>query len=148
MAKRGLLVRTYQIRYARDQMSPGEIIRARRLANGLTQAQLALRAGTTQAAISRLERGELSPTFETFERLLAAIGEEARIEVRRSPGPCDPTRLHALRSRPASERFALAIGWNRLAGEFARAGERARAADRARAAELAGAGERARQGAP
>jgi transcriptional regulator with XRE-family HTH domain len=106
--------------------NPGVIIRRRRLANGLTQSQLALRAGSTQAAISRLERREVSPTFETFERLLAVMGEDAEIAVRRGAADYDRARLLALRSRPAAERLALAISWNRLAGEFTIAGERAR----------------------
>ncbi|MGZ8650005.1 MAG: helix-turn-helix domain-containing protein, partial [Solirubrobacteraceae bacterium] len=54
--------------------TPGAILRERRRAHGLTQAQLALRAGSTQAAISRLERDSLSPTFDTFARLIAAMG--------------------------------------------------------------------------
>jgi DNA-binding XRE family transcriptional regulator len=66
-------------------VNAGQLIRERRLANGLTQAQLALRAGSTQAALSRLERGELSPTVETVERLLAVMGEEADILARRRP---------------------------------------------------------------
>jgi transcriptional regulator with XRE-family HTH domain len=105
---------------------PGQIIREQRVRNGLTQKQLALRAGSTQAAISRLERGELSPTFETFERLLAVMGEEAALVVRRSNAGYDRARLASLRSRPPAERLALAISWNRLAGEFARAGAQAR----------------------
>src|SRR5438270_11865557 len=36
-------------------VKPGRLIRERRLANGLTQAQIALRAGSTQESISRLE---------------------------------------------------------------------------------------------
>ncbi|HUZ29992.1 MAG TPA: helix-turn-helix transcriptional regulator [Solirubrobacteraceae bacterium] len=107
-------------------MEPGRIIRERRLAHGLTQMQLALRAGSTQAAISRLERGELSPTFETFERLLAVMGEEAELVVHRGAAEHDRPRLAALRARPAAERLALAMTWNRMAGEFARAGARAR----------------------
>jgi transcriptional regulator with XRE-family HTH domain len=79
---------------------PGDLIRERRLAYGLTQKQLAIRAGSTQAAISRLERGELSPTFETVERLLLAMGEEVQLVVRRSEGEHDPARLASLRARP------------------------------------------------
>lgn len=107
-------------------MEPGRLIRARRLANGLTQTQLALRAGSTQGSISRLERGEVSPTIETIERLLAVMGEEAEIVVRRGPLHCDRARLRALRDRPPAERLAQAIGWNRLAGEVSQAGARAR----------------------
>lgn len=107
-------------------MTPGEIIRQRRLANGLTQKQLAIRAGSTQAAVSRLERDELSPTFETFERLLQVMGEEAEVVVRRARGAHDPVRVAAMRARPPAERLALGLSWNRLAGQFAREGARAR----------------------
>jgi transcriptional regulator with XRE-family HTH domain len=84
-------------------MGPGRIIRERRLANGLTQAQLAIRSGSTQAAISRLEREEISPTFETFERLLQVMGEEAEIVVRHSEGDHDHIQMAELRARPAAE---------------------------------------------
>jgi transcriptional regulator with XRE-family HTH domain len=107
-------------------VNAGRLIRERRRANRLTQAQLALRAGSTQAAVSRLERGELSPTIETMTRLLAVMGEEAEIVVRRSDLNCDPKRLRTLRSRPPADRLAQAIAWNRLAGQFSLAGERAR----------------------
>jgi transcriptional regulator with XRE-family HTH domain len=107
-------------------MQPGQVIRQRRLANGLTQQQLALRAGSTQAAISRLERGEISPTFETFDRLLAVMGEEAELSVRRPEAHHDRARLRSLRARQPEERLRQAMSWNRLAGQFAAAGRRAR----------------------
>lgn len=110
-------------------MDVGKLLRERRKANRLTQAQLALRAGSTQGAISRLERGELSPTIETIERLLAVMGEEAEIVVQRSGLECDLDRLHALRSRSPAERLAQAISWNRLAGDVSIAGRRGRGQD-------------------
>lgn len=111
-------------------MDAAGLIRERRLANGLTQAQLAIRCGSTQAAISRLERGELSPTVETVDRLLGAMGEEADIVSKRGRLECDRARLYALRSRSPAERLAQAIGWNRLAGAVLQAGQRARAGAR------------------
>ncbi len=116
---------SYRIRY-NFTVQPGQVIRERRLANGLTQERLARRAGSTQAAISRLERGELSPTFETFARLTEVMGEQAEIVVRRGEDFHDLARLESLRSRPPEERLALALSWNLLAGEFSRAGARAR----------------------
>jgi transcriptional regulator with XRE-family HTH domain len=106
--------------------SPGTIIAERRRAHGLTQAQLALRAGTSQAAISRLERDELSPTFETFERLLGVMGETFDVRVRRLRGDYDHAHLADLRARSPAERLELAMSWNKLAGEIAAAGQRAR----------------------
>jgi transcriptional regulator with XRE-family HTH domain len=118
---------TYRIRYALGVASAGSIIAARRRAHGLTQAQLALRAGTTQAAISRLEHDELSPTFETFGRLLAALGETFEIDVRRDDGgEFDRNHLADLLARSPAERLELAMSWNKLAGEVALAGRRAR----------------------
>jgi transcriptional regulator with XRE-family HTH domain len=106
--------------------APGYLIRSRREAHGLTQHALALRAGTTQAAVSRLERGELSPTVATLERLLAAVGEDLELDARRPPPPVDLRHLRDQRRRTPAERLALAISWNRLAGELSRAGARAR----------------------
>jgi transcriptional regulator with XRE-family HTH domain len=107
-------------------VDPGQIIRERRVAHGLTQNQLAIRSGSTQAAISRLERGEISPTFDTFERLLAVMGEEADLSVRRPEADYDRARIQALRARPPADRLAQAISWNLLAGQFEREGKRAR----------------------
>ena len=105
---------------------PGSLIRERRLAHGLTQAQLALRAGTTQAAVSRLERGELSPSFATVENLLFVMGDGLELAPAPLPIEQDAAHLADLRARPPAERLELAIGWNRLAGEVARAGAHAR----------------------
>jgi transcriptional regulator with XRE-family HTH domain len=58
-----------------------EILKAR-AASGLTQAQVAARAGTTQSAIARLESGagRHSPSIATLRRYASAIGY--RLEVR------------------------------------------------------------------
>jgi ribosome-binding protein aMBF1 (putative translation factor) len=45
----------------------------------LTQAQLARRMGTTQAAIARLESGRTKPSTRTLERLAKATGMRLRI---------------------------------------------------------------------
>jgi transcriptional regulator with XRE-family HTH domain len=106
--------------------SPGTIIAERRRAHGLTQEQLARRAGTSQAAISRLERDALSPTFETFERLLGVMGETFDVRVRRPTPTYDRAHLADLHGRSPAERLELAMSWNKLAGEVAAAGRRAR----------------------
>lgn len=110
--------------------STGELLRARRHAHGLTQARLARRAGTTQAAISRLERDAVSPTHQTLRQLLLALGESPALSTVALDTGVDPHHLAARRARPPHERVELAFSWNRLAGEIARAGERARAGGR------------------
>jgi transcriptional regulator with XRE-family HTH domain len=106
--------------------SPGRLIRDRRRAHGLTQSQLARRAGSTQAAISRLEHDELSPTVDTLVRLLETMGEDLEIGARRPEAEYDRRHLAALLARSPAERLELAMSWNKLAGEVAQAGRRAR----------------------
>ena len=52
----------------------GELIREVRLKAGLTQSELARRAGTSQAAVARYESGDVSAVVTTLERLLAPRG--------------------------------------------------------------------------
>ena len=56
------------------------MIRARTAA-GLTQGEVAARAGTTQSAIARLEGGGVSPTIETLRKYAAAVGKWLRVEM-------------------------------------------------------------------
>jgi transcriptional regulator with XRE-family HTH domain len=67
--------------------SVGDLIRDARRRHALSQASLARRAGTTQKQVSRIERGEISPSVATVGRLLAAVGE--RLELHAVPGPRD-----------------------------------------------------------
>lgn len=53
----------------------GHLIKDARRRHGLGQAELAERLGTSQPAISRIERDLVSPTVETLERILNAVGE-------------------------------------------------------------------------
>ena len=48
--------------------------------HGLTQQQLAARARTSQAAISRIERDLVSPSVATLTTLLDLMGEELRLD--------------------------------------------------------------------
>jgi transcriptional regulator with XRE-family HTH domain len=56
-------------------ISCGAFVRASRLRHGLDQAELATRAGMRQPAVSRIERDVVSPSLETLERLMKAMGE-------------------------------------------------------------------------
>lgn len=54
----------------------GDLIREARLRAGLTQAELARRAGKHQSAIARWEAGRGAPSFETLRQLIRACGLE------------------------------------------------------------------------
>lgn len=60
-------------------MDAASHLRAARQRAGLTQAELATRAGTSQAAVSQYERGAKEPTLSTLARLLAGAGSELRV---------------------------------------------------------------------
>ena len=55
-------------------MKGNHLVREARKRAGLTQAELARRAGTTQSVISRLERGATTPSLETISELVRACG--------------------------------------------------------------------------
>lgn len=59
-------------------MSASLLVRKTRAAAGLTQAQLAARAGMPQSSVARLEMPGSNPTVQTLERVLAAA--DARLE--------------------------------------------------------------------
>lgn len=56
----------------------GGRIRATRMRRKLTQEQLAFRAGTTFATLSRVENGHATPTLETLERFADVLGVRMR----------------------------------------------------------------------
>ena len=55
----------------------GERLKQRRLARGLTQAQLFEQTGITAAYISVIERGRAHPTLDMMVKLAEAVGAEA-----------------------------------------------------------------------
>lgn len=61
-----------------EDFSFGSQLAARRKDLGLTQAEVAARAGMTQADISRLERGVGNPTDATLERVASALEMRVR----------------------------------------------------------------------
>ena len=55
---------------------PGQLLREARKRHGVSQRRLAIRAGTTQSAISRIERDRVSPSVDTLRELLHLLGED------------------------------------------------------------------------
>jgi len=79
-------------------MEAATLVREARRRAGLSQAELAARAGTTQSAIARLERGRASPSFRRVGELIEACGLELR--VRLAPLPPSAARLRAAPALP------------------------------------------------
>jgi HTH-type transcriptional regulator/antitoxin HipB len=66
---------------ARRAFLIGQAVRQRRLALGLSQTEVAARAGMTQPALSRLEAGGAVPTIPVLERIAAALGAELIVTI-------------------------------------------------------------------
>jgi transcriptional regulator with XRE-family HTH domain len=61
-------------------VTPGELLREARQRHGVSQKRLAIRASTTQSAISRIERDRVSPSVETLRELLYLLGEDLTLD--------------------------------------------------------------------
>jgi transcriptional regulator with XRE-family HTH domain len=103
--------------------TPAVLLREARNRHGVSQRRLALRAGTSQDAISRIERGVESPTLERLANLLMVLGE--RLELDAAPLVDAEGGSPAL---SAAERLREAAAWNLLSTQMEMAGARARKA--------------------
>lgn len=104
-----------------------DLVREARKRAGLTQQELAERAGTTQSAIARLEAGRAAPSFATVLTLVRACGLDLEVALVEPPlddldqaagirplGPADRVERHA--------RVTHQLRELRLAGARARGG--------------------------
>lgn len=64
-----------------ESLNPAYLLHEARLRAGLTQRELARRAGTAQSVIARIELGKTNPTTATLNHLLASAGFELRSEL-------------------------------------------------------------------
>jgi transcriptional regulator with XRE-family HTH domain len=123
-------------------VEPGALLERVRGRAGLTQEELARRAGTSRPTLSAYEHGRKSPTVATFARLLAEAGWELAAEpqvsfaqhlVRGKP-VWVPDRLPRLDATSALSAVALPVHLNWSAPR--RVFDLASRADRARAYEI------------
>ena len=78
------------------------MLREARHRHGVSQRRLAIRAGTTQSAISRIERERISPTFETLRGLLHLLGEDLTVGAKPRDAGIDESLIEErLRLTPA-----------------------------------------------
>ena len=107
----------------RCDTSAAVLLREARRRHGVSQRRLALRATTSQDAISRIERGAESPTLERLSHLLMVLGERLDVE---SVPLVEVEDAGALRS--TRERLREAASWNLVATQLEIAGAQARKA--------------------
>ena len=98
---------------------PGRMVRYARRRAGLTQRELAAKAGIPQETIARIEAGRVDPRVGTLDRLLEACEMGLEVMPRLGIG-IDRTQFQALLDMTPSERLALAIDDDRHMVEFRR----------------------------
>lgn len=87
-------------------------IRRARASAGLSQVELAVRAGTSQSALARYETGVALPTLPTLERLLSACG--LGLEIQTPPASQSPSSATSIRGRLGPQAKTLRHGRRRL----------------------------------
>jgi predicted transcriptional regulator len=82
-----LLLIADQLSFRMASYSASTLLRQARAGAGLSQRGLAIRAGTSQSVVARIEGGLTDPSSRTLKHLLAAAGFELRAELTLAPVP-------------------------------------------------------------
>jgi transcriptional regulator with XRE-family HTH domain len=88
----------------------GDLLKEARKRAGLSQAELARRAGKPTSVIGRWERGEVKPSLETLLSLVRSCGLELRFRLQPRDDAQDAAILAALDLTP-EERLAQLQSW-------------------------------------
>lgn len=70
-----------EFRAAYEALKPIYQLVRRRIDQGLTQAELADRVGTTQSSIARLESGKHKPSLQMLEKVAEALGCKVVVQI-------------------------------------------------------------------
>jgi transcriptional regulator with XRE-family HTH domain len=89
--------------------TPGQLLREARERHGVSQKRLAMRASTTQSAISRIERDRISPSVETLRELLYLLGEDLTLRAEARDFGIDRTLTTERLKVSPSERVAYGL---------------------------------------
>ena len=100
----------------------GQILRDARHDADISQSQLAIRTGIAAPAISRIENGHESPSFERFARCMEALGFAPTVELGVLGGSdADPVHLAAEAEMTPSQRLESLFEWMRFGDRLAQA---------------------------
>jgi transcriptional regulator with XRE-family HTH domain len=95
----------------KPKKAAGEFLREVRTAYGISQNELATRANTTQSAISRIESGKVSPSFDTLRELLRLMSSDLVLDATARDTGVDTTLNEANFEFPPSVRVERGLGW-------------------------------------
>jgi transcriptional regulator with XRE-family HTH domain len=101
-----------------ENRTPGELLREARIRHELSQEQLAIRAGTTQSAIARIERDRTSPSIKTMTALFQAMEEDFVFGAQPRDWGVDMDLNHANLEFNSTERFERGLGFSDFVREY------------------------------
>ncbi|HYN50920.1 MAG TPA: helix-turn-helix domain-containing protein [Thermoleophilaceae bacterium] len=107
-------------------MTPAQLILDARRRKGLSQRRLALRAGTSQSAIARIEAGAEEVTWPRLRAIMISLGEEPVLTSRPLKSRYDAADMVAQRAMSTSGRLESGLAFDRLASELTNGVRRAR----------------------
>lgn len=92
----------------------GQLLREVRERHGVSQKRLAMRASTTQSAISRIERDRVSPSVETLRELLYLLGEDLELGASWRDSGIDVTLTDQALRRSPTERLEYGAAFTNM----------------------------------
>jgi transcriptional regulator with XRE-family HTH domain len=101
-----------------EDLTPGELLRQVRIRRELSQEQLAIRAGSTQSAIARIERDRVSPSIKTLTALFQAMEEDFVFGARRRDWGVDLTLNHQSLEYTPTQRLERGLGFSDVVREI------------------------------
>jgi transcriptional regulator with XRE-family HTH domain len=110
-----------------EDRTPGELLRQARLRHELSQEQLAIRAGTAQSVIARIECDRISPSIKTMTALFQVMEEDFVFGSRPRDWGVDLSLNHKNLEFTLTERIERQLGFadqiRELRGEISKARE-------------------------
>lgn len=91
--------------------TPGQLLSEVRRRHKVSQRRLAIRAGTTQSAISRIESDHVSPSIETLRGLLYLLGEDLALRSEPRDWGIDRTLIRERFGLSPSERIDYGLAF-------------------------------------
>jgi transcriptional regulator with XRE-family HTH domain len=104
--------------------SAAALIRQARTEAAMTQAELASRAGLSQSAIARLERGGSNPTIATLANVIAATGRQLSLSAQVRRASFDEGQLRERLAMTPAQRLANFTASSRNLGAMAQRARR------------------------
>jgi transcriptional regulator with XRE-family HTH domain len=92
-------------------LEPGRLLREARIRHRVSQERLAIRAGTTQSAISRIEKERVSPTVQTLAGLLRLLGEDLVLTTDQRDAGIDRTLIEERLRMSEEERLDYGVAF-------------------------------------